>query len=154
MHTHWSANWCETTVWPEIFKGSQFSQFLRLTGDPRKLNPQNKSLNARSRDVGTRDNRGRGHHGACHCWIDLTAHTSSLLLSFFYINVSSLNHRQLSCHFSISAKYKYDRSIAYWFFTTFLAGSNEIWAAARVQKEAEPNRSCGWSNSWMSIREN
>ena len=49
-------------------------------------------------------------------WIDLTAdllHISSLLLlSFFCTNVSSLDHMPLSCHLSISAKYKYDRSIA------------------------------------------
>ena len=30
------------TVWPEIFEGANFRQFSRLTGDPRKLNPQNK----------------------------------------------------------------------------------------------------------------
>ena len=56
-------------------------------------------------------------------WIDLTAgllHTSSLLLSFFCTNVSSLDHMLLSCHFSISAKYKYDRSIACCFFGWFL----------------------------------
>ena len=36
------------------------------------------------------------------------------LLSFFYtkFNVSSLDHMRLSCHFSISAKYKYDKSAA------------------------------------------
>ena len=29
----------DDTVWP---RGSQFSRFSRLTGDPRKLNPRNK----------------------------------------------------------------------------------------------------------------
>ena len=74
------------------FRGSQFS---RLTGDPRKLNPRKKKPKR------TRDNRGRGHRGACMpllSWIDLTAgllHTSSLLLSFFCTNVSSLDHIML-----------------------------------------------------------
>ena len=56
-------------------------------------------------------------------WIDLTAgllYTSSLLLSFC-TNVSSLDHMLLSYHFSISAKYKYDRSIACCFFGRFLS---------------------------------
>ena len=41
------------------FRGSQFSRFSRLTGNPRKLNPRNKKPKR------TRDNRGRGHRGAC-----------------------------------------------------------------------------------------
>ena len=40
------------------FRGIQFS---RLTGEPQKLDPQNKSLKARSRD--TRTPRGCGHRG-------------------------------------------------------------------------------------------
>ena len=97
------------------FRGSQFSWFLRLTGDPRKLNPRNKKpvLETSTRAC-THNNRGRGYHGACRCWIDLIAglfHTSSLL-SFFYtkFNVSSLDHMRLSCHFLISTKYKCDKS--------------------------------------------
>ena len=43
------------------FRGSQVSRFSRLTDDPRKLNPRNKKPKR------TRDNRGRGHHGACRC---------------------------------------------------------------------------------------
>ena len=101
------------------------SQFSRLTGDPRKLNPRNKKPKctfSRRRHARMHDNRGRGHRGACRCWIDLTAgllHTSSFLLSFFYTNVSSLDHMRLLCRFSISAKYKYDRSIAcFWLVLT------------------------------------
>ena len=46
-------------------------------------------------------------------------HTSSFLLSFFYTDVSSLDHMRLLCRFSISAKYKYDRSIAcFWLVLT------------------------------------
>ena len=126
------------------FRGSQFSRFSRLTGDPRKLNPRNKKPKctfSRRRHARMHDNRGRGHRGACRCWIDLTAgllHTSSLLLSFFCTNVSSLDHVLLSCHFSISAKYKYDRSIACCVFRP-------------VPTRFEPRRACSKRWSRMDI---
>ena len=107
-----------------IFQGSQF---LRLTGDPQKLNQKHVLVTL----TRMHNSRGCGHYGECHCWIDLIAGllhmvTSSLWLSFFYTNASSLDHMRLSCHFSMSAKFnfKYDRSIACWFFITF--SSNEI----------------------------
>ena len=100
------------------FRGSQFSRFSRLTGDPRKLNPRNK----RSKRTRARAITG-GVASWCMpllSWIELTAgllHTSSLLLGFFCISVSSFDHNLLSCRFSISSKYKYDRSIACCFFS-------------------------------------
>ena len=111
------------------FRGSQFSRFSRLTGDPRKLNPRNKKPKR------TRDNRGRGHRGACRCgnsWF--TSHQfCSLLLSFFCTNVSSLDHMLLSCYFSISAKYKYDRSITCCIFSASSNITRFDSAAAHVQ---------------------
>ena len=75
------------------FRGSQFSWFSRLTGDPRKLNLRNKK---------PKRTRARAITGVWPSWcipllswIELTAgllHTSSLLLSFFCTNVSSLDH--------------------------------------------------------------
>ena len=124
------------------FRGSQFSRFSWfswLTGDPRKLNKKPKCTFSRRWHARTRDNRGRGHRGACRCWIDLTAgllHTSSFLLSFFYTNVSSLDHMRFLCRFSISAKYKYDRSITcFWLVLTRV----EPWCACSKRRSITDN---------------
>ena len=115
------------------FRGSQFSRLSRLTGDPRKLNPRNKKpKRTRARAI----TGGRGHRGAYRCSTAGLLHTSSLLLSFFCTNVSSLDHMLLSCHFSISAKYKYDQSIACCFFRP-------------IPTRYEPRRACSkrWSRT-------
>ena len=49
------------------FRGSQFSRFSRLTGDPRKLYPRNKKpKRTRARAI----TGGRGHRGACRAQLD------------------------------------------------------------------------------------
>ena len=124
----WKVYWCSwlsmyLVCWQyrmaRNFWGSQFS---RLTGDPRKLYIcEIKSLNAHSCDVDMHARTIIGGVAIVVHAIDLTAGlldtgTSSLLLSFFHTNVSNFHHMQLLCHFSISAKDKYDWSIACWLY--------------------------------------
>ena len=114
------------------FRGSQFS---RLTGNPRKLNPRNKKPK-RTRARAITGGVAIVVHAAAQLLTAGLLHISSLLLSFFCTNVSSLDHMLLSCHFSISAKYKYDRSIACYFFRL-------------VPTRFEPRRACSkrWSRT-------
>ena len=110
------------------FRGSQFSRFSRLTGDPRKLNPRNKKpkrTHARAITGGV----AIVVHAAAQLDnpIDLTAgllHTSSLLLSFFCTNVSIASFICYSRAISRSllSTSTIDRSLA----AFFSAGSNEI----------------------------
>ena len=125
-----------SAVWPEVFEGANFHSWLVMHEN---WIHEIKSLNARSCDGTITGGVTIAH--ACHCWIDLTAltagllHTSSLLVSFFYTNVSSLDHMWLvTCAITRSplSTSMIDHLLV---FHNFLASSNEIWAWAMAHAQ-------------------